>query len=144
MGDNVAYMRENHHKYQSKPYPKKSVILYTPEREFATKILSILDFYDSAITRIDKDKKKTKQTQEEFTSYQEARIKLEEEYRNLEIEYNKDKFPKLRMKGQEFIDLMYNEKIFRNKDYWWITPMKLISKELGHEVELETRLNPFR
>ena len=146
MGDDVAYMRENHHKNQttSEPYPKKSVILYTPERIFATELLSIMDFYDSATTRIDSRTEKDNGKIGEFSTFEKAKRKLEEEYGELELRYEGEKFPNINMKGIDFMELMYKEKIFKNSDPWFITPLKLISKELAHEAQLETRLNPFR
>lgn len=51
-GENIAGIVERHHKYQKNPYPKILRISETPEIRFYSKLLALIDFNDSASTRL--------------------------------------------------------------------------------------------
>jgi len=115
LDERVMGIIERSHYYRKGGYPKRPKIPETPEIKISAQILGIVDSRDALRTRInssttlsDKDKAGGRVLPSEET----IRVKLIETYGGLDLDYPGVLMPNLKLTGQEFIEEMYNRRIF--------------------------------
>lgn len=114
-----AGMIERHHAYQPNPYPSKFFTKTSPEIEYLTKILALIDFHDSAATRendkFERDLIETVlsyATGNRLPSKKKVRQALLAVYGNLDVSYTGSSMPQSSRTGEQFIEEMYVNGIF--------------------------------
>lgn len=109
----IAY----HHFWQKNSYlpagiSKEWGLQLTPEIEVGSKLLAIIDFHDSAATRVNaKFLEKPRVLKKE-----EVRKLLFNEYGNLEFNYEGENFPSLHTHGDVIIESFYRQGVFGRKN----------------------------
>jgi len=106
----IAY----HHAWQKNPVLPMSIksCKRTKETDYLSKLLAIADCYDAAATRINT---RNSDSPKQLTPPEVKEI-LMEEYGNLKINYRGNKLPRIKTKGRDLIERLYNKKIIGEKN----------------------------
>ncbi len=118
----AAAIIERSHIHQPDPYPKELKYPQTPEVDFTSKVLAIVDFYDSASTRQNSRIKssfskrveewaKTKGRHSLFLPTKADVKKALLEERNFDMTYLGDKLPKITHHSAGFIEMLYAHRV---------------------------------
>lgn len=113
---------ERHHFWQKEPYPKKEKLTTSSTQEviYLSKLLAIIDFYDSDSTRINSRTKRSWIHKllriRKLPPQEQVREEINSEYGDLQLEYNGESLPKIDCKTEELVTELYDSGVFGADD----------------------------
>jgi response regulator RpfG family c-di-GMP phosphodiesterase len=145
-----------HHNWQREGYSLQydaSHQTLTDEVKILSKLLGIIDFYDSVSTRVNKRNFDNPR----LPTKDEAKHILMEEYGELPIEYKGEQMPELSLKGKSLIESLYSAEIF-GRDFFdpfpkpysfiwrpgWLQKKVAQIKARGRGREIERKIRKYR